>query len=128
MMPAQTAAEHIANWDAGDVIWSVEMGGLGPGYEQALQVMAVEITRDNLGVTIPLDSEPEEVRQEWWGKFGEDTLERTNKSLGGLSGAQFGAAKQLAHCWLTIGPAETLKKAKDDRHIQVSRTWPRVEP
>ena len=33
--PAVDAAEQLRRWDAGDSIWTVEMGGLGPGYEQA---------------------------------------------------------------------------------------------
>lgn len=127
MMTAQTAAEQIANWDAGETIWSIEMGGLGPGYEQALQVMAVEITRDNLNATLPPDTATEKERQKWWKEFGESTLERVNKTLGGLSDAQFGAARQLAWLWLTVGPAKTLEKIKNDRRIRISNHWPRVQ-
>ena len=29
------------------------MGGLGPGYEQAIQVLAIEIVRDNLDSPLP---------------------------------------------------------------------------
>ena len=48
--PADTAREQVERWDAGQSIWTLEMGGMGPGYEQAIQVLAIEITRDNLDV------------------------------------------------------------------------------
>jgi hypothetical protein len=38
-------AEVVAAWDAGRVIWTVEMGGLGPGYEQTIQTLVVELLR-----------------------------------------------------------------------------------
>src|SRR5690349_6978437 len=35
------AAVWVARFDEGRSVWSIEMGGLGPGYEQALQITAV---------------------------------------------------------------------------------------
>jgi hypothetical protein len=84
-----TAHEQVARWDEGRTIWSIEMGGLGPGYEQAIQVLAVEITRDNLDKELP----GEENYRDW----GDDTVHRIDKQCGGFSGAQVGAAKQIAY-------------------------------
>ena len=39
------AAEWLERWDAGKPVWSVSMGGIGPGYEQALQIAAAETVR-----------------------------------------------------------------------------------
>ena len=40
-----TAAELVAAWDRGDLVPTIEMGGLGPGYEQAIQVLMIELLR-----------------------------------------------------------------------------------
>jgi hypothetical protein len=116
-------------WDSGDTIWSIEMGGLGPGYEQAIQVAAVEFTRatkDMEGLK-PNDQNS----TDRFTKVCNEVLHKHDETLGGLSGAQFGAAKHLAWNWVVTGPAELqarYKKAgKDDRTIQVSNAWPRVE-
>ena len=42
----ETAAEMVETWDTGELVWSISMGGLGPGYEQAIQVLAIELMRD----------------------------------------------------------------------------------
>lgn len=42
---ALTAEEILAKWDANETLWSVELGGLGPGYEQAIQAGAMEALR-----------------------------------------------------------------------------------
>jgi hypothetical protein len=123
---ANDAREQLRRWDAGEAIWSIEMGGLGPGYEQAIQVCAIEIVRDNIDVPLPEGN---------YAGWGDATISRIDKldpetgkySLGGLSGAQVGVAKQLAYHWLKDGPAKVCELPElKDRHIQVSRTWPRA--
>lgn len=122
--PASDAREQLRRWDKGDSIWSIEMGGLGPGYEQALQILAIEIVRDYLDKPLPT--------KETWSAFGDDTANRIDRKLpngsyscGGFSGAQVGAAKNLAFHWLKDGPAEVLRQCADrERHIQVSNFWP----
>jgi hypothetical protein len=44
-MHHETVTEMLKAWDDGETIWSVELGGLGPGYEQTIQVAAVEFAR-----------------------------------------------------------------------------------
>jgi hypothetical protein len=122
--PADSANEQLTSWDAGETIWSLEMGGLGPGYEQAIQVLAIEIVRDEIGKPLP-DKPPKD-----WGDFTVsriDRLENGRYSCGGFSGAQVGAAKSLAYNWLKRGPKRTLELCNDKhRHIQVSNFWPHV--
>ena len=124
--PAPDAKEQLRRWDAGDTIWSIEMGGLGPGYEQSIQILAIEIVRDNLDKPLPDEGSA-------WSRWGDETVTRIDKKLpdgtyscGGFSGAQVGAAKNLAFHWLKEGPAKLLQGVSDDRHIQVSKFWPRV--
>lgn len=51
---AQDAREQLRQWDGGGAIWSIEIGGLGPGYEQAIQVLAIEIVRDEIDKPMPI--------------------------------------------------------------------------
>ena len=52
-MPATTIPQPNAQsaWDAvqafakGELLWTVDMGGLGPAYEQATPVCAIDMTR-----------------------------------------------------------------------------------
>lgn len=32
----------LAAWDAGEPVWSCDMGGMGPGYEQCIQIMGFD--------------------------------------------------------------------------------------
>ena len=123
-----TAREYVERWDKGDSVWTFEMGGLGPGYEQAIQVLVVELCRDNLDRPLP------DKGDEAWRAWGDDTVMRINKDVGGFSGAQVGAAISLAVKYLTEGPRTFFARAKAEggeeasaRMIQVSNAWPRVE-
>lgn len=124
---AKDAREQLRRWDAGESIWSIEMGGIGPGYEQAIQVLAIEIVRDQIGKALPAPGTP---MSEW----ADETITRVDVkmqngqySCGGFSGAQVGAAKWLAYKWLSIGPAKLMEADEmKDRHIQVSNFWPKA--
>ena len=119
---ATNAREQLRRWDAGDPIWTIEMGGMGPGYEQAIQLLVIEIVRDEIDKPLPVDN-----LQEW----GNATVTRIDYQLpdgtwscGGYSGAQVGAAKQLAYHWLRDGVAATLNAVPQDRRILCSKQWP----
>jgi hypothetical protein len=103
----------LRRWDSGDTVWSIEMGGLGPGYEQAIQVLAMEIIRDEIDNGIPEESK--------WRSWGDSTVTRINDSCGGFSGAQVGAAKQIAYRFIKEGPSEALKDVERERRIQISK-------
>ena len=119
----ETAQEWLRRWDEDGHIWSIEMGGLGPGYEQAIQVLAVEIVRDSLGKPFPKAGEK-------IGDWGDATVARIDYkkpdgsyAMGGYSGAQVGAAKNLAWHVLNSGPAKAFEPVRD-RLIQVSKRFP----
>lgn len=120
------AADWLKRWDDGGSVWSIEMGGLGPGYEQCIQITTAEILRHLLE------------RQYDVAKWDDsESWERDNKEIKtagfanarisalGLSGAQWGAAMNLAIQFYRRGPravmTDELVKA---RHIQVQRTFP----
>jgi hypothetical protein len=124
--PATDAREQLRRWDAGKAIWSIEMGGMGPGYEQAIQILAIEIVRD--WIDKPL-REPANSFD-----FADATVKRIDQkqpdgtfACGGFSGAQVVAAANLAYQWLKRGPAACHKdQAVKDRLIQVSKFWPKA--
>jgi hypothetical protein len=119
MSEQETVQELLARWDAGETIWSIEIGGLGPGYEQAIQVLMVELVRDLKDQPLPTD--------ETFSTWGDATVSRINKDCRGFSGAQVGAAKQIAYKFLKLGPAAALSTVPSDRKILVSNHWPRVQ-
>src|SRR5689334_19222025 len=118
-----TAKEALEAWDRGDSLWSVEMGGLGPGYEQAIHVLVFEIIRDYVDRPDAIPNEGQAAR-EW----ADDTVHRVNDWPGcGFSGAQVGAAKHLAWKFLVKGhraTLDTMRAHDQDRLTQVSKTWP----
>lgn len=101
-----TVKQWLAEWDAGRSVWSVEMGGLGPGYEQAIQVLTVELVRDGM-------------------KNPDAVASRLNATCG-FSGAQVGVAKNLAANLLNRGPEWCQATTPADRHILINKCWPRA--
>lgn len=118
----------LNKWDAGQPIWTVELGGLGPGYEQAIQVAAIEMARDNNGIALPEDKEE---RNQAWDRLCSATLTKHDEALGGLSGAMYGAAKWLSYQWChNGGPEALIERAKEQKAdtIMVSKAFPRIAP
>lgn len=117
----------LALWDTGQPVWTIELGGLGPGYEQAIQIAAIEMARDNISVELPQDTTE---RSTEWRRLCSNTLSRIDDDLLGLSGAQFNAAMWLAFQWCHgEGPenlVERARKADRNRAIMVSRHWPKA--
>lgn len=122
------AADWLARWDAGKGVWSIEMGGLGPGYEQCIQIVAAEVLRYLIANKVDCETQYE-------GDAWKDLSEKINKSLWanpqiealGLSGAQAGAAKSLATKLYKDGPRGVMNTLEiKDRHIQVSKNFPSI--
>lgn len=120
------ARDWLSRWDAGRSVWSIEMGGLGPGYEQAIQITVAEILRHLLAKQY--DSAKWEDRAAW--ETDRKAIEEygfANERINalGLSGAQWGAALNLAGQLYRRGPQEVMADERvKDRHIQVSRVFP----
>lgn len=114
----------LEQWDQGESVWSIEMGGLGPGYEQAIQVVMFEILR----VWLPFGAFSI-MDQKKYHDSADVVVREIDDSTGGLSGAQVGAAKSLAGTFLshqTCVEEVTRDPALKDRVIQVSAFWPRL--
>ena len=121
------AAEWLKRWDEGRSVWSIEMGGLGPGYEQCIHITAAEILRHLLEQQYDCDlwNDSEQWKEdhnkiEHFGLHDSDVIKKL-----GLSGAQWVAAMNLAAMLYRRGPVEIMSDERvKDRHIQVQRTFP----
>lgn len=132
----ETMEDLLRRWDEGESVWTIEMGGLGPGYEQAIQVTAIELGRkliphrETLQELLDRGEEDEGGRKELNAVIEQELahlLLEHDETLGGLSGAQAGAVKQIAFFFVMKGVKESLMNADEDRMIQVSNHWPRLE-
>ena len=111
-----TTLDALARWDKGDSVFTVEMGGLGPSYEQAIQILVFELIRDMHDKPSPEGN--------GFGDWGDPTVRRINKKCGGFSGAQVVSAKRIAYLAIRDGWAKMLKSAPNNRMIQVSKQFP----
>lgn len=121
------ARDLVRKWDADEVIWTIEMGGLGPNYELALQVAAIEFARE--GLDVPMEG-PKEGHDAIWREVCDHALTRMQPWFGGgLSGAQFGAASWLAWQWVHgMGPTIAGDAKYKERAIMVSKGLPATGP
>lgn len=117
------AADMLSRWDDGRTIHTIEMGGIGPGYEQAIQVTAMEILRHLLEAKYDPDLwEDKDV----WARNRDAISGAVTPAIEGLglSGAQWGAALNLATALYMRGPRQCLKEVPNDRHTIVSKDFP----
>ncbi len=136
-------ADVLTKWDAGEPVWTIEMGGMGPGYEQAIQITAFEMLRLMVGDPPnfdAIDREAELLEHEpsaipygetEWHKYRDEMDKALFAEDGpcrglGLSGAQYGAASNIASVFVRHGYRAGLDLAPTDRHILVSKNFPRA--
>lgn len=125
----ESCKDWLERWDKGDLVWSVSMGGMGPGYEQCIQIMVAEMLR----YLVRKDTCLEELMDDDLAEFNtefEHWAEQADfiKKLG-PSGAQYGAAKNLAFILWRKGPVEALTDSVvEKRLIMVSKDFPSYEP
>lgn len=122
---ATTCAEMLVEWDAGRTVWTVEMGGLGPGYEQAIQILAMECLRELVRVDFKWPEKVDKRASDKCRAILEPVVSKVNEWPGcGFSGAQVGAAMQIAAKFHRQGPVAALDSAPEDRRTMVCKTWP----
>lgn len=121
MEDVKTALDALKVWDKGETLWSIEMGGLGPSYEQCIQFSAFEIIR-------VLKGKPPKGSKSEIGRRMDNALSRVDKLYKiGHSGATAGASKWLAYRFMSNGYAKTIKETPSDRKIQVDSKFGRFE-
>lgn len=116
------AADWLARWDDGRSVWTITMGGLSAGYDQAINLIAAEMVRALL--KLQLD------KGEWQDEFRALIDVECAKALDvlGLSGAQYGAALSFAWRLYNDGPLVAVAGTPDDRRIQASKRYPTLDP
>jgi hypothetical protein len=122
-------ADWLARWDAGKTVWTVEMGGMGPGYEQCIAIVTAEVLRHLLEAKY--DAQRWEVKELWAedreaidkAGFANPVIDKL-----GITGAQWGAAMNVATRLYMKGPRECLTDSRiKDRLIMVSKHFPQAE-
>lgn len=117
----------VAAFKAGALVNTIELGGIGPGYEQALQLLLFAIMAEwPDGRPLPAAAAGERMPREFL-DHRDAVARRHDKALLGLSGAQVMAATQTAWQFMAYGYGKMLLKAPDDRRISFSLHWPRLE-
>lgn len=122
------AADWLKRWDDGGSVWSIEMGGLGPGYEQCIQITTAEILRHLLERKYDVATwDDKEAWERDHNEMEAAGFANARISALGLSGAQWGAAMNLALQLYRRGPRAVMTDERvKDRRIQVSRTFPQA--
>lgn len=114
----ETNAEVIAKWKNFEPVWTAELGGIGPGYEQAIQdiLWSIFATWDGPNYA------GEELKNfpEAYEKFVDEVVTNLDKEYG-FSGSQVGAARHTAFQFIRYGYAEMMNKLDDDRKIMITR-------
>lgn len=119
-----TCAEVLEAWDNGGAVWSIEMGGIGPGYEQAIQVLAMELLRELIAKDFRWtdDSKADSINARALLNPVVSVVDKWPDC--GFSGAQVGAAMQIACKFHKMGPTVALDSAPEDRRTMISKNWP----
>jgi len=115
-----TLRDALVRWDQGSTVWTVEMGGLGPGYEQCIQIGAFELCKAMIDAPMPEDDE--EKQKLFDAKLHE--LCKTIPVLDGITGEQAGAMISVAYKFIKFGYNEMMNKADSGRRIMVSKNFP----
>lgn len=125
---SMTAEDALKAWDSGELVWTCSMGGMGPGYEQCIQVMGFEMLR------AMLKSPPDDwskMEGDPWKKYVDkieaDPIVKACVKTMRPSGAQFGAAMNLASVFARQGYGEGMKTVPDDRRMMVSKNFPQFD-
>ena len=123
-----TNEDVLKAWDTGDSVWSCELGGIGPGYEQCIQLMGFEMLRAMLANPIDWEAmsgdEHKAERQAYYDKI--EAAPGVKAAIEKLqpSGAQHGAAMNIASVFARNGYAKGMDMVPKDRRIQVRKNFP----
>ncbi len=122
-------AQALKAWKAGEPVFTCEMGGMGPGYEQCIQVMAfdmIEAMEANPFDWKAYDAATDDKKAVLWETYRDkiDAATKATVERLGPSGAQFGAALSLAAMVHRHGYAGAMATVPQDRLIQASRSFP----
>lgn len=126
--------DALAAWDRGDLVWTCDMGGMGPGYEQCIQIMAFEMLRAMLANPVEdwtkltaSEGGSADAWREYRDKIDNDPTVKSVIEKLGPSGAQHGAAMNIASVFARHGYAKGMEMVPKDRRIMVQRNFPTLD-
>ena len=129
-----TWQEAAKRWRNGDPVFSISLGGIGPSYEQCIQILVFEFMAhypkelfnfDNrFGKERPTNFHRASFQE--WDDYCNPIVDKLDKVFK-FSGAQVGAAKMLAFKFMQFGYKEMLESVDFNNLIQVSKNFPRWE-
>jgi len=114
----KTAKQALDKFEKGECLIAVELGGIGPGYEQAIWNGIFKMIRAYH--TEDIDNWIEGNR---FSREVDEKLSIVCKG-DGLSGAQAQAIKMTAYQVMKYGWRHMIEKAPEDRRITISRDFP----
>lgn len=103
--------QAIEQWESGEPVKTVDMGGMGHSYEQAIQECVFPLSKSLINNKLPDDNE------EFNKALNKILYPICDKLTYGLSGAQAGAIKSLAYAFVKQGYEEVLKSVEPERII-----------
>lgn len=120
----ETCEEALALWDAGEYVWSGEMGGIGPIHEQQIQVMAFECVRYLMDKDMPPVHDTERNIELDKAMIPICIRAAVESGFGPPSNIQAQAAKNIACVTKRSGWRTAIRSLPPDRRIMVKRTFP----
>jgi len=116
---SQQVQEWIADLDSGKRVKSVSMGGLGKGYELAIQNCAVETLRGIAGKEVPeeLDEYKSMIRA-----ASDEAVSKLDKAHG-FSGAQVGVANNIVSVFWRQSPTKGIEMMEKQDPARIIELW-----
>lgn len=111
--------QWLSDYDSGKRMKTVSMGGLGNGYECAIHDCAIETMRNLQEVEIPVDKKEFNSVVE---KAGEQACAKL-RVVHGFSGAQVGAAKNMAAIFWNKTPSVAVKQMEEHDKERIIEVW-----
>jgi hypothetical protein len=113
----KTIADYVAAFDAGETIPAIRMSSYGPDYERVIQLLVVELLRDNQDKPAPA---PEE-----WLAWGNNVYKAHSDAFGEIMLTQWVLAKELAFSFIDWGIEATFAYFGAP-NLRFSKYWPEV--
>lgn len=119
----ETAKEASDRFEKGENVFVVELGGFGPGYEHAIWIAMFKVIK----------SYHKEDMKKWVTRDGKSFVKNVDDKLmrilrnQDLTGAQFEVIKHTSYHLMRYGWREMMKKALEDRVIQVNKNFLRYD-
>jgi hypothetical protein len=118
----KTWEDALAAWDACEPVFTIELGGLGPSYEQAMHIAIFETLR------LIGNMSPEALKRDTRLVVIDKAVANAEKERHlQLTMGQAGQVRTFVHGVLMQGWQNYVTKYETDRRIQVCRWWPGKE-